>query len=188
MSGLSVTAGDGGGDLTLLKLMADPDLFSQRIKQFESARAEAEAWVKKADIAQDILAARAKAETDRADATAALRIAQAKAEKIVADAEATARGMVAQAQETAAAVEKAATDKADMVERDCEKLLAEATAENAAAKKQHAENKKTDVDLKAKQKELVEAIAGANEAKALAVAERVKFEKKLAAITAAAGE
>ena len=131
-------SGDANQVFNLLAVVANPDMYAEKVRTLLEATAEHKKFLALVAPANEILAIRQQIDQDRAEAAAKLDKARADAAQLVAAAKADAQSIVDAAKEqgaktTAAAkkVEKQAADKmtaAAETERKAADALAEATA------------------------------------------------------------
>jgi hypothetical protein len=131
-------SGDANQVFNLLAVVANPDMYAEKVRTLMEATAEHKKFLALVAPANEILAIRQQIDQDKANAKAELEKAREDAAKLVADAKVEAKGIVDDAKEqgsktaaTAKKVEKQAADKmaaAVEAERKVTEALAEAKA------------------------------------------------------------
>jgi ribosomal 50S subunit-recycling heat shock protein len=161
----------GSGTDEILRLLADPASFQEKLKQFQESEASAKAAVALVGPAEEILALRSEAEKIRESAKVALDGANQRASEIIQTAEATAAVLRNEAQVSIVA----ATEASQKMKSEASELLAAATkqkedSERAAALSEEQLKKKFDdlmVMESAAQESIKSAEAETDAAKAL---------------------
>ena len=114
MIGGNIDGSAGGQLFDLLKVVANPDVYSEKLKALETATAENKKFVELVGKADEILKLREAAEKDHEEAKAALAAAKKEAKDLVAKAKSDAKSMIdsaaSQADAVNAAAQKAAAD------------------------------------------------------------------------------
>lgn len=152
----------------LLKVVANPAAYAEKIQQLEEATAQYEKMVSLAGPASDILALREKADVDRKEAKDALAVAKAKAAALTRAAEDKAAEILKQAETHAAKLRadaEAFVQSAKDTDAAAQAALAQARALEADAGKRAKAADKLAATLKAE-------IADAKKAKTAAETER----------------
>ena len=121
----------------LSTLLADPTVYTDKLKALTEATAENKKYVELVGPASEVIAARAQADADRAAAAQAVVDAKAQADSIVGGAHADAAGILADAQgqaDTLVAQAKAQKDESDAILSQAKISLADVKRAEAEAK------------------------------------------------------
>ena len=167
----SITGGSASNQLMdLLAVVANPDLYKEKIDALDAATAENKKYVELAAPASEILAMREQIKAKNDEANATLVDARARADATVKEAKEKAASLVTSAQ---AKADKLLSD-ADSSKSQADGFMAQAQQELIATKKAIADAVEAQASAEAKKQELSQALEAA--AMAQAEAEALKAD------------
>jgi cell division septum initiation protein DivIVA len=123
--------------LDFLSVIANPDVYSNKLKELQAATEENKKYVEAVAPVSDVIALRESLLKQNADAKAALDAANEQSDQILSDANVSAEAIIASAKAQAQAI----TEHADQIKKNADTLSLQAKAELADVKKSEKDAK-----------------------------------------------